>query len=59
MTNYEAIKQMSLEEMAAMLYFAVKPMLDYMEATEAQRKEVQKGLREVLATEVKGSEGTN
>lgn len=59
MTNYEAIKQMSLEEMGAMLYLFARPMLDGLEATKEDREKLKKSIREFLATEVKGREGTN
>lgn len=59
MTNYEAIKRMSLEEMAAMLYLFAKPMLDGLEATKEDREKLQKSIREFLTTEVKEHEGTN
>jgi len=59
MTNYEAVKRMSLEEMAAMLYLFAKPMLDGLEATKEDREKLQKSIREFLTTEVKEHEGTN
>lgn len=58
MTNYEAIKQMSQEEMAAIFYLFVRPMLDGLSATDAQREEVQGFIKVFLATEVKQHEGT-
>lgn len=59
MTNYEAIKQMSMPEMAAVFYLFTKPVLDCLEATEEDTEKLKKSIREFLATEVKGREGTN
>lgn len=59
MTNYEAIKRMSLEEMGAIFYLFAKPMLDGLEATKEDREKLRKSIREFLATEVKQHEGTN
>lgn len=51
-TNYDVIKEMSIEEMAAVFYLFIKPLLDCFEMTEEQRKEVKKGIMESLNQEV-------
>ena len=59
MTNYEAIKQMSMPEMAAVFYLFTTPVLDCLEATEEERDKMRQTIREFLTTEVKGRESTN
>lgn len=56
MTNYEAIKNMSLEEMAAMLYIFAKPFAELLNMTAEQKAEMRKGVHEFLAAEVKRNE---
>ncbi len=52
-TNYEAIKTMSLEEMAATLYMFIKPQLDSLNATDEQREETRNIIKAFLTAEVK------
>ena len=52
-TNYDVIKEMSIEEMTTVFYLFIKPILDCFEMTEEQRKEVKKGIMESLNQEVK------
>ena len=52
-TNYEAIKTMSLEEMAAVFYMFMKPQLDSLNATAEQREEARTQIRAFLTAEVK------
>lgn len=59
MTNYEAIKRMSLEEVGAMLYLFAVPTLNRLDATDEVRDKLRKSIREFLTTEVKGREGSN
>lgn len=56
MKNYEAIKTMSLEEMAAMLYMFVKPFMEFLNMTAEQKDKMRKHIREFLAAEVKRNE---
>ena len=51
MTNYEAIKEMSVEEMAAMLYLFIKPFMDAFDMTEKDRKIMSVSILEFLNTE--------
>ena len=51
MTNYEAIKDMSLEEVAAMFYIFVKPFLDTFDMTEEQKKRAREAIRDFLKSE--------
>lgn len=56
MTNYEAIKNLSLEEMAAMFYIFAKPFAELLNMTAEQKSEMRKHIRETLAAEVKRNE---
>lgn len=58
MNNYEAIKRMSLDEMAAVFYLFARPMLDGLAADAPQRQEIQESIRAFLSAEVKSCEGT-
>lgn len=51
MTTYEAIKNMSFEEMAAMFYIFAKPFMDTLDMTEEQRKEARGVIRDFLKAE--------
>lgn len=51
-TNYEAIKNMSIEEMAVVLYMFVKPMMDGFEIPEENREELKKSIMAFLKNEV-------
>ena len=53
MKNYEAIKNMSVEEMASTFYMFVKPFMDAFELPEEQRKKMQESIKTFLETEVK------
>lgn len=57
MTNYEAIKRMSIEEMAAMFYLFILPSLDALDMEEEDKKTIRenskKNIREFLKAEVK------
>lgn len=57
MTNYEAIKEMSMEEMATMFYLFAKPILDAFDFDKDQQEKVReimrKNTRAFLAAEVK------
>ncbi len=53
MKNYEAIKNMSIEEMAATFYIFVKPFMDAFELSEEQKKEMRNSIKTFLETEVK------
>jgi hypothetical protein len=51
-TNYEAIKEMSLEETAAMFYIFAKPFFDLLGATEEQKAQVRENIRAFLKAEI-------
>lgn len=51
MTNFEAIKEMSVEEVAAMLYIFIKPFMDTLDTTEEGKMKVRESIREFLNTE--------
>lgn len=52
MTNYEAIRAMSIEEMAAFLYLFLKPMMDNFNLKEEQKIKIKESLKEFLRTEI-------
>lgn len=51
MTNYEAIKNMSIEEMAAVFYMFVKPMMDGFEIPKENREQIKKSIMLFLKNE--------
>ena len=51
MNNYEHIKQMSIEEMAAMLYIFLKPFMDGFEIGEEQKKQMRASIMAFLTAE--------
>ena len=53
MTNYEAIKKMSINEMAAVFYLFAKPMMDAYEMSKEQKGQMRDGIMAFLNTEVK------
>ena len=53
MTNYEAIKNMSLPEVAAMLYIFTKSFMDAFELPPEQREDIKRNINTFLNTEVK------
>lgn len=54
MTNYEAIKNMSLEQLTVTLYLLVAPFMEKLgPVTEADRKQVIAQINEMLTKEVK------
>ncbi len=59
MTNYEAIKEMSVEEVAALLYIFIKPFMDTFDMTEEQKKKARESIREFLNTETTQRGGEN
>ena len=52
MTNHEAIKRMSKEEMAAVFYMFVKPMMDALNMDEGQKNSMRNSIRSFLEAEV-------
>ena len=60
MTNYEVIKQMSIEEMATMFYLFILPSLDALNMEEEDKKTIRenskKNIREFLRAEMKKPE---
>ncbi len=56
MTNYEAIKDMNIEEMAAIFYMFIKPFMDTFELSEVQKKAMRESVMAFLKTEVKAHE---
>lgn len=56
MTNYEAIKNMSIEEMATMFYLFILPSLDALDMDEENKKTIRenskKNIRAFLKSEV-------
>lgn len=55
MKNYEALKKMSFEEMAAMLYLFIKPIMDALNMKEEQRQQVREQIRAFLNSETGGT----
>lgn len=53
MTNYEAIKNMSADEMAAVFYMFTKPMMDAFEMSKEQKDQMRDSIKAFLKTEVK------
>lgn len=53
MTNYEAIKRMSKEEVAAMLYLFARPFFELLKMDNDSREEAKKDIRAFLDSEVK------
>jgi hypothetical protein len=53
MTNYEAIKNMSIGEMAAVFYMFTKPMMDAFEMSKEQKEQMKNNIKTFLNTEVK------
>lgn len=49
---YEVIKEMSIEEMAAVFYLNMKPILDLYQVPEEMRKELKKDVIKMLNEEV-------
>ncbi len=56
MTNYEAIKDMNIEEMAAIFYMFIKPFMDAFELSEDQKRAMRESVMAFLETEVKAHE---
>lgn len=52
MTNYEVIKEMSVEEMAAVFYLILKPVFDFFGLSEEQRNEQKENIMKFLSAEV-------
>lgn len=52
MTNYEAIKKMSVEEMAAVFYIFAKPMMDAFNMSDQDKDKMRKNIRAFLNHEV-------
>ena len=52
-TNYEAIKEMSMEEMAAVFYIFAKPFMDTFGFNEEQRLKTREDIRTMLTSETK------
>ena len=52
MTNHEAIKKMSVEEMAAMLYIFTKPFMDAFGYTDEQKMQQREAIRKFLTSQV-------
>lgn len=50
-TNYEAIKNMSLEEMAAMFYIFAKPFAELLNMTDEQKAEMKNQIHDFLTAE--------
>lgn len=50
-TNYEAIKNMSLEEMAAMIYIFAKPFAELLNMTDEQKAEMRNQIHGFLTAE--------
>lgn len=55
MNNYEAIKNMSLEEMAAVFYLFAKPFTELLNMTSEQKNEMKQQIHNFLSEEVKSS----
>ena len=53
MTNYEAIKKMSIAEMRGVFYIFLKPFMDAFEFTPEQREGIKQNIDTFLNTEVK------
>lgn len=53
MKNYEAMKNMSMEEMAAVFYIFMKPIMDAFDFDADTRKMMRDNIRTFLNTEVK------
>lgn len=54
MTNHEAIKGMSVEEMAFVFYMMMKPFIEAMGASEEDGKAIRDNLRAFLQSDVTG-----
>lgn len=54
-TNYEAIKEMSLEEMSAVFYFFLKPVIEAFDLDEEKefKETMKRHIRTFLAAEVR------
>lgn len=50
-TNYEAIKEMSLPEMAAMFYIFAKPFMELLDMTKEQKAEMRDTIHNFLNSE--------
>lgn len=50
-TNYDVIKNMSLPEMAAMLYIFAKPFYDFLNMSDEVKEQTRKKIVEVLEAE--------
>lgn len=53
MTNYEAIKNMSVNEMAAVFYLFAKPMMDAFEMNKKEKDQMRESIMIFLNAEVK------
>lgn len=53
MTNYEAIKEMSIDEMAAVFYIFAKPMMDAFEFDVEDKNKMRQSIKNFLKAEVK------
>ena len=52
MTNYDAIKKMSIAEVAAVFYIFLKPIMDAYEFTPEQREVIKRNIKTFLNTKV-------
>lgn len=55
MTNHEMIQRMNAEEMAAMIYIFLKPMMDTFKVTDDQKKQLKEQIRTFLKKEVQST----